>query len=265
MGLFDNIRARRAARRAEKGREVFTQNALFDNTMSSLYGKDWRGNAQINNDKMREQFAANKSLFLQEAAKRAEANHPEPTSPNIPMPEQSVTQRLDDAALVDNAQSPVIDNINAGVQRFTKQATKDASNRNWWLNEANRRLANISKELGYDFGKLDSIDDVSAIQRLLGVAVDGKFGRNTEEAFRNAYRSRGSGYTELQEENTVPTEADFFAPLRSSPWATSYRQQTQSPYASYPDQQQQYWPNSSVQEMLNQINALGGFNGNTVR
>ena len=264
MGLFDNIRARRAARRAEKGREVFAQNALFDNTMSSLYGKDWRGNAQINNDRMREQFAANKSLFLQEATKRLEANRPEPTSPNIPMPEQSVTQRLDDAALVDNAQSPVIGNINAGVQRFTRQATKAASDKRW-LNEANRRLANISKELGYDFGKLDSINDVSAIQRYLGISADGKFGQNTEEAFRNAYRNGDFGYTGSPEGNTVPTEVDFFSSLRSSPWATSYRQQTQSPYASYPDQQQQYWPNSSVQEMLNQINALGGFNGNTVK
>lgn len=257
MGLFDNIRARRAARRAEKGREVFAQNALFDNTMSSLYGKDWRGNAQINNDKMREQFAANKSLFLQEAAKRAEANRPEPTSPNIPMPEQSVTQRLDDAALVDNSQSPVIGNINAGVQRFTRQATKAASDKRW--------LANISKELGYNFGKLDSIDDVSAIQRYLGVAVDGKFGQNTEEAFRNAYRNGDFGYTGSPEGNTVPTEADFFSSLRSSPWTASYRRQTQRPYTSYPDQQQQYWPNSQVQEMLNQIDALSGLGGNMVR
>lgn len=261
MGLFDNIRARRA----EKGREVFAQNALFDNTMSSLYGKDWRSNAQINNDRMREQFAANKNLFLQEAAKRIEANRPEPTSPNIPIPRQAVTQRLDDIGIRENKPSPVMDNINTGVQRFTKQAIARTANNKWWLNEANRRLANISKELGYDFGKLDSIDDVSAIQRYLGVTADGKFGQNTEQAFRNAYRNGEFGYTGSPEGNTVPTEAEFFSPLRSSPWTTSYRQQTQSPYASYPNQQQQYWPNSQVQEMLNQINALGGFGGNATR
>lgn len=261
MGLFDNIRARRA----EKGREVFAQNALFDNTMSSLYGKDWRSNAQINNDRMREQFAANKNLFLQEAAKRIEANRPEPTSPNIPIPGQAVTQRLDDIGIRENKPSPVMDNINTGVQRFTKQAIARTANNKWWLNEANRRLANISKELGYDFGKLDSIDDVSAIQRYLGVTADGKFGQNTEQAFRNAYRNGEFGYTGSPEGNTVPTEAEFFSPLRSSPWTTSYRQQTQSPYASYPNQQQQYWPNSQVQEMLNQINALGGFGGNATR
>lgn len=264
MGLFDNIRARRAARRAEKGREVFAQNALFDNTMSSLYGKDWRSNAQINNDRMREQFAANKNLFLQEATKRIEANRPEPTSPNVPIPGQAVTQRLDDIGIRENEPSPVIGNINAGVQRFNRQAIKSASDKRW-LNEANRRLANISKELGYNFGKLDSIDDVSAIQRYLGVTADGKFGQNTEQAFRNAYRNGDFGYTGLPEGNTGPTEAEFFSSLRSSPWTTSYRQQTQSPYASYPDQQQQYWPNSPVQEMLNQINALGGFGGNATR
>lgn len=264
MGLFDNIRARRAARRAEKGREVFAQNALFDNTMSSLYGKNWRDNAQINNDRMRQQFAANKKLFLQEAAKRAEANRPEPTSPNIPLPGQAVAQRLDDAATIDNAPSPVMGNINAGVQRFGQKAAKVASDRRW-LNEANNRLANLSKELGYNFGKLDSIDDVSAIQRYLGVTADGKFGRNTEQAFRNAYRNGEFGYTGSPEGDTVPTEAEFFSPLRSSPWTASYRQQTQSSYASYPDQQQQYWSNSQVQEMLNQINQLGGFSNGTVR
>lgn len=263
MGLFDNIRARRAARRAEKGREVFAKNALFDNTMSSLYGKDWRSNAQINNDRMREQFAANKNLFLQEAAKRIEANRPEPTSPNIPLPGQAVAQKLDDMGIRENEPSPIMGNINAGVQRFTRQATETASNRRW-LNEANRRLANMSKELGYDFGKLDSIDDVSAIQRYLGVTADGKFGQNTEQAFRNAYRNGEFGYTGSPEGNTVPTEAEFFSSLRSSPWGVPYRRQTQNSYASYPDQQQ-YWINSQVQEMLNQINALGGFGGNATR
>lgn len=238
MGLFDNIRARRAARRAEKGREVFAQNALFDNTMSNLYGKDWRGNAQINNDRMREQFAANKSLFFQEAAKRIEANRPEPTSPNIPMPEQAVAQRLNDAALADNAQSPVIGNINAGVQRFARQTTKDANNRRW-LSEANRRLANMSNELGYNFGKLDSIDDVSAIQRYLGISVDGKFGQKTEQAFRNAYRNG---------------EFDHVG-----------HEQIRSPYASYPDQEQyQFWTNPA-QEIIDYVNGLGGFGGNATR
>lgn len=194
MGLFDNIRARRAARRAEKGREVFAQNALFDNTMSSLYGKDWRGNAQINNDRMRQQFAANKNLFLQEAAKRAEANRPEPTSPNVPLPGQAVTQRLDDAATIDNAPSPVMGNINTGVQRFGQKAAKVARDRKWWLNEANSRLANLSKELGYDLGKVDSIDDVTAIQKYLGVAADGKFGKNTYQAMRDMYNNGGFGH-----------------------------------------------------------------------
>jgi len=194
MGLFDNIRARRAARRAEKGREVFAQNALFDNTMSSLYGKDWRGNAQINNDRMRQQFAANKNLFLQEAAKRAEANRPEPTSPNVPLPGQAVTQRLDDAATIDNAPSPVMGNINAEIQRFGQKAAKVASDRKWWLNEANSRLANLSKELGYDLGKVDSIDDVTAIQKYLGVATDGKFGKNTYQAMRDMYNNGGFGH-----------------------------------------------------------------------
>lgn len=193
MGLFDKIRARRAARRAEKGREVFAQNALFDNTMSSLYGKDWRGNPQINNDRMRQQFAANKKLFLQEAAKRAEANRPEPTSPNVPLPGQAITQRLDDAATIDNAPSPVMGNINAGVQRFGQKAAKVASDRRW-LNEANNRLANLSKELGYDFGEVDSIDDVTAIQKYLGVAADGKFGNNTYQAIRNMYNNGEFGH-----------------------------------------------------------------------
>ena len=194
MGLFDNIRARRAARRAEKGREVFAQNALFDNTMSSLYGKDWRGNAQINNDRMREQFAANKALFLHEAAKRAEANRPEPTSPNVPLPGQAVTQKLDDMATIQSAPSPIMGNINAGVQRFGQQAAKAKSNRNWWLNEANSRLAKLSKELGYDFGKVDSVNDVTAIQKYLGVAADGKFGNNTYQAMRNAYNNGAFGH-----------------------------------------------------------------------
>lgn len=194
MGLFDNIRTRRAARRAEKGREVFAQNALFDNTMSSLYGKNWRGNAQINNDRMRQQFAVNKNLFLQEAAKRAEANRPEPTSPNVPLPGQAVTQRLDDAATIDNTPSPVMGNINAGVQRFGQKAAKVASSRNQWLNEANRRLANLSKELGYNLGKVDSIDDVTAIQKYLGVAADGKFGNNTYQAMRDMYNNGGFGH-----------------------------------------------------------------------
>lgn len=196
MGLFDNIRARRAARRAEKGREVFAQNALFDNTMSSLYGKGWRGNAQINNDRMRQQFAANKKLFLQEAAKRAEANRPEPNSPNVPLPGQAVAQRLDDAATIDNAPSPVMDNINAGIQRFGQKAAKVAKNRKRWLNEANSRLANLSKELGYDLGKVDSIDDVTAIQKYLGVAADGKFGKNTYQAMRDMYNNGGFGHVE---------------------------------------------------------------------
>lgn len=194
MGLFDNIRARRAARRAEKGREVFAQNALFDNTMSSLYGKDWRSNAQINNDRMREQFAANKNLFLQEAAKRIEANRPEPTSPNVPIPGQAVTQRLDDIGIRENEPSPVMGNINAGVQRFNRQAVKSASDRRW-LNEANNRLANLSKSLGYDFGKLNSIDDVIAMQKYIGVTADGKFGQRTYDALRSAYDRGLFGHT----------------------------------------------------------------------
>lgn len=191
MSLREKIRARRERRRIEKGREVFQQNAMFDNAMSSLYGKDWRGNKRINNDDMRKQFAANKDLFMQQARQRLKDNNKPSTDPGIQLPGtvQAQTMALDDMATRSAAPSPVMGNINAGVQRFSQQATKAKNNRNWWLNEANRMLAKLSKELGYDFGKADSIDDVIFVQKHLGVAADGKFGDNTYQAMRDAYNN----------------------------------------------------------------------------
>lgn len=205
MSLIDRIRARRERRRIEKGREVFQQNALFDNVMSSLYGSDWRGNERINNDDMRRQFAANKDLFMQQARQRPKDNNKPSTDPDIQIPStdpgiqlpgtvQAQKMTLDDMATQLAAPSPVMGNINAGVQRFSQQATKAKNNRNRWLNEANNRLAKLSKELGYNFGKVDSVDDVAAIQKYLGVSADGKFGNNTYQAMRNAYNNGAFGH-----------------------------------------------------------------------
>lgn len=200
MSLRDRIRARRERRRIEKGREVFQQNALFDNVMSSLYGKDWRGNERINNDDMRRQFAANKELFIQQARQRPNNNNKPPTDPGIQLPGtvQAQTTALDDMATQSAAPSPVMGNIqrgtadfarNAATQRFMREnhGFRSQQNINHWLNVANNTIPYYYHGPVGGMPKFSSIEDVINFQKKLGVKADGKMGNATIEAMRRFY------------------------------------------------------------------------------
>ena len=206
MSLRDRIRARRERRRIEKGREVFQQNAMFDNAMSSLYGKDWRGNERINNDAMRKQFAANKDLFMQQARQRLKDNNKPSTDPGIQLPGtvQAQSMALDDMATRSAAPSPVMNNIqrgtadfarNAATQRFMRKnhGFHSQQNINHWLNVANDLIPQYYHGPVGGMPKFSSIEDVINFQKKLGVKADGKMGNATIEAMRKFYEGNSNG------------------------------------------------------------------------
>ena len=211
MSLRDRIRARRERRRIEKGREVFQQNALFDNVMSSLYGSDWRGNERINNDDMRKQFAANKELFIQQARRRPNNNNKPSTDPGIQLPGtvQAQTAVLDDIATQSTAPSPVMGNIQRGTADFAKNAAtqrfmrenhgfRSQQNINHWLNVANNLIPQYYKGPANGMPKFSSIEDVINFQKKLGVKADGKMGNATIEAMRKFYEDNPNGGSKPQ-------------------------------------------------------------------
>ena len=206
MSLRDRIRARRERRRIEKGREVFQQNAMFDNAMSSLYGKDWRGNERINNDAMRKQFVANKDLFMQQARQRLKDNNKPSTDPGIQLPGtvQAQTMALDDMATRSAAPSPVMNNIRRGTADFAKNAAtqrfmrenhgfRSQQNIDHWLNVANDLIPQYYHGPVGGMPKFSSIQDVINFQKKLGVKADGKMGNATIEAMRRFYDGNPNG------------------------------------------------------------------------